>query len=106
MLILLMLLSALVAVIFFGALAFYLYLIANLLEAIGGTPTSYLANRGLSSNSILKCTTTCSGILNSGRSLGAVYGNTAGEVQVNAEFKDGVLKIHLAKTEKAKDREV
>jgi hypothetical protein len=43
MLILLMILTALVTVIFFGVLATYLYLIIQLLEAIGGDPDSYLA---------------------------------------------------------------
>lgn len=43
MLVLLMILSALVTLIFFGALAIYLYLIVQLLEAIGGSPDSYLA---------------------------------------------------------------
>lgn len=43
MLILLMVLSAVVALIFFGALALYLYMIIQLLEAIGGDPDSYLA---------------------------------------------------------------
>lgn len=43
MLILLMILTALVTVIFFGALAYYLHLIIQLLEAIGGHPDSYLA---------------------------------------------------------------
>ena len=43
MLILLMVLSALVALIFFGALALYLYHIIQLLERIGGHPDSYLA---------------------------------------------------------------
>jgi len=43
MLIFLMLLSALVTVIFFGALALYLYRIIQLLERIGGYPDSYLA---------------------------------------------------------------
>ena len=43
MLVLLMVLSAIVTLIFFGALAVYLYLIIQLLEAIGGHPDSYLA---------------------------------------------------------------
>ena len=43
MLVLLMVLSAVVALIFFGVLALYLYLIIQLLEAIGGHPASYLA---------------------------------------------------------------
>ncbi len=43
MLVLLMVLSALVTLIFFGALALYLYWIIQLLEAIGGHPNSYLA---------------------------------------------------------------
>lgn len=43
MLVLLMALSALVTVIFFGALAYYLYLVIQLLEAIGGHPDSFLA---------------------------------------------------------------
>jgi hypothetical protein len=43
MLILLMILTALVTVIFFGVLVYYLHLIIQLLEAIGGDPDSYLA---------------------------------------------------------------
>ena len=43
MLILLMILSAVVTVIFFGALALYLHWIIQLLEAIGGHPDSFLA---------------------------------------------------------------
>ena len=43
MLTLLMILSAIVTVIFFGALALYLYWIIQLLEAIGGHPDSFLA---------------------------------------------------------------
>ena len=43
MLILLMILSAIVTLIFFGALALYLYQIIQLLERIGGEPDSYLA---------------------------------------------------------------
>lgn len=43
MLVLLMVLTAIVTLIFFGALAIYLYLIIQLLEAIGGAPDSYLA---------------------------------------------------------------
>ena len=43
MLVLLMILSAVVTVIFFGALALYLYKIIQLLEAIGGHPDSFLA---------------------------------------------------------------
>ena len=36
-------LSAIVVLAFLGVVAFYLVLISRLLEAIGGTPTSYLA---------------------------------------------------------------
>ncbi len=39
----LMVVTALVVVLFFGALAVYLVMIVRVLEAIGGTPTSYLA---------------------------------------------------------------
>ena len=43
MLIFLMFLSAIITIIFFGALALYLYQIIHLLERIGGDPDSYLA---------------------------------------------------------------
>lgn len=43
MLILLMILSAIVTLVFFGVLAAYLFLIAKVLDAIGGLPDSYLA---------------------------------------------------------------
>ncbi len=43
MLIFLMALTALVTIIFFSALALYLMAIKDLLEAIGGSPNSYLA---------------------------------------------------------------
>ena len=43
MLTFLMVVTALVVVLFFGALAVYLVMIVRVLEAIGGTPTSYLA---------------------------------------------------------------
>jgi hypothetical protein len=43
MFILLTVISALVVLIFFGALAVYLVLIARTLEAIGGNPDSFLA---------------------------------------------------------------
>lgn len=37
------LLSAIVVLVFLGVVAIYLVMISRLLEAIGGTPTSYLA---------------------------------------------------------------
>lgn len=43
MLILLTIISALVVVVFFGVVAAYLVLIARTLEAIGGSPDSFLA---------------------------------------------------------------
>lgn len=43
MLVLLTLISAIVVVIFFVVVAFYVHHIAKTLEAIGGSPTSYLA---------------------------------------------------------------
>ena len=43
MLIFLTILSGIVALVFFGVLAVYLYQIGNVLDAIGGSPTSYLA---------------------------------------------------------------
>lgn len=43
MLVLLTLISAMVVVIFFGVVAFYVHHITKTLEAIGGSPTSYLA---------------------------------------------------------------
>lgn len=43
MLILLTILSGIVALIFFGVLAVYLFLIGNVLDEIGGAPHSYLA---------------------------------------------------------------
>lgn len=41
--VLLTLLSSIVVLIFLGVVAIYLIMISRLLEAIGGTPTSYLA---------------------------------------------------------------
>ena len=41
--VLLTLLSAIVVLLFLGVVAVYLVMISRLLEAIGGTPTSYLA---------------------------------------------------------------
>ena len=41
--ILLTLISAIVVLVFLGVVAVYLVMISRLLEAIGGTPTSYLA---------------------------------------------------------------
>lgn len=43
MLILLIILSSVVALVFFGVLGVYLYQIGNILDAIGGAPNSYLA---------------------------------------------------------------
>ncbi len=43
MVVLLTLLSALVVLLFVGVLVFYLWRISTELQAIGGTPTSYLA---------------------------------------------------------------
>jgi len=43
MLIFLTILSGIVALIFFGVLGVYLYQIGNVLDAIGGAPSSYLA---------------------------------------------------------------
>lgn len=43
MLILLMVLTAIITLIFFGVLAVYLYMISNVLDGIGGSPDSYLA---------------------------------------------------------------
>jgi hypothetical protein len=42
MLTFLMILTAIVTLIFFGVLALYLFMIGNVLDAIGGSPDSYL----------------------------------------------------------------
>jgi len=43
MLVLLMVLTVIVTLLFFGTLAYFVYQIIQLLEAIGGNPDSYLA---------------------------------------------------------------
>jgi hypothetical protein len=54
MVVLLTLLSALLVLVFFGALAYALVKISAALESIGGTPTSYLAKLRLGLRAIEK----------------------------------------------------